>query len=106
MISRAEHSCTLPGCEGSIWRNQHVWDRTTAISGRDEDVCDGLAVTVTVAYDADTDSRPRILLHLGSDSDRADIDVDVSPTAAQARLIAINLLKTADMLDQWQRQQA
>ena len=54
-------------------------------------MADGTAVGVHVVYDETEDSRPRILLHIGSFI--ADIDTDCSPTAAQARRIAIHLLE-------------
>lgn len=101
VIAIDEHRCAFRWCEGTMWRHHHNRTFTMPTTGRDTDVVDGLAVTVMTTYIEGEDPRPRILLlHFGSDSDSADVDVDVSPTAAEARRIAINLLEAADHLDQ------
>jgi hypothetical protein len=98
-INIDEHHCSFPGCTGTIWRESHVLDNTTATTGRRDDVLDGLAATVMATYDEREDVGPRILLHLGSESGQ--VDVDVSPTPAEARRIAIKLLEAADAHDSW-----
>lgn len=98
-IHLAEHSCDYPWCTGTIWHQSHYGSRDTFVTGRSHDVVDALAVGVVVTYDELEDSRPRILLHIGSEI--GDVDTDASPTATEARRIAINLLQAADALDQW-----
>lgn len=101
-IDRAEYTCGYSWCSGTISRYNHHGSQDTFITGRRGDVVDATAVGVHVAYDETEDSRPRILLHIGSFI--ADIDTDCSPTAAQARRIAIHLLEAADALDDWREQ--
>ena len=99
-INLKDHHCPFPWCTGTIWKDSHLSDyRETRTSGRRYDLIDGLAVTVVVVYDESEDPRPRILLHFYADN--AHVDVDVSPTAGEARRIAINLLEAADALDGW-----
>ena len=52
-----------------------------------------------IDFDETEDVAPRILLHLGTDV--TGVDEDVSPTARQARRIAMALLQAADALEDW-----
>jgi len=92
-IATNEHTCGFDWCEGTIWRRNHAADTTIRTTGRDSDVIDESCVTVMVTYDEIEDSRPRILLHIGGDG--GVVDHDVSPTARQARQIAMALLAGA-----------
>jgi hypothetical protein len=101
-IALAEHRCGYRGCEGTIWRHSHVTSTATGTTGRSvPDVVDGREVQVMVTFDQTQDSHPICLLQIGDPEDT--VDVDVSPTAAEARRIAIDLLKAADAPDEWRR---
>lgn len=99
-IDLGEHRCGYRWCEGTIWRRTHIASAVTRTTGRSvPDVIGGREVTVMVAFDETEDSCPTILLHFRDADDT--VDVDVSPTTAEARRIAVELLKAADALDEW-----
>ncbi|MDO3240025.1 hypothetical protein P5W04_07845 [Mycobacteroides abscessus subsp. abscessus] len=96
-INPDDHHCQFTWCTGTMWNESHLAIEVVDATGRDSDINDGVKVSVVTTFDEDEEPRPRILLHIGDADDLR--DVDSCPTVAEARRIAINLLKAADAIE-------